>query len=101
MLESAPRLRLSDRTLIDIDDLCARLVLVRQQGYEVSDGENAYGLQTVAVPLLGSNGRARAAVSLTSRREVVTFEDFVAAALPALNRVADSLSRAISLSAAA
>ena len=68
VLESAPRVRLSDRTLIDIDDLCARLVLVRQRGYAVSDGENAYALQTVAVPLLGRDGRARAAVSLTSRR---------------------------------
>ena len=101
VLESAPRVRLSDRTLIDIDDLCARLVLVRQRGYAVSDGENAYALQTVAVPLLGSDGRAKAAVSLTSRREAGTFESFVAGALPALQRVADSLSRAITLSAAA
>ena len=101
VLDSAQRVRLSDRTLIDLDALCERLETVRRQGYAVSDGENAYGLQAVAVPVLGVDGRARAAVSLTTQRVAGTLSAFVAQALPPLNRVADSLSQAVRLSAAA
>jgi IclR family pca regulon transcriptional regulator len=38
-LELRPRVKLSERTLTDLDALLDRLDLVRQQGYAVSDGE--------------------------------------------------------------
>jgi IclR family transcriptional regulator, pca regulon regulatory protein len=101
VLASAERVRLSDRTLIDLDALCARLETVRSQGYAVSDGENAYGLQTVAMPVLGADGRARAAISLTTQRVAGTLDAFVARSLPPLSRAVDSLSQAVRLSAAA
>jgi IclR family pca regulon transcriptional regulator len=101
VLASAERVRLSDRTLVDLDALCARLEAVRRQGYAVSDGENAYGLQTVAMPVLGADGRARAAVSLTTQRVAGTLDAFIARSLPPLTRVAESLSQAVRLSAAA
>lgn len=37
------RVALSERTLTDLDTLCARLDDVRHRGYAISDGENAYG----------------------------------------------------------
>ena len=51
-LESVARVKLSERTLTDLDALMARLAEVRARGYAVSDGENAYGLVTVAAPVL-------------------------------------------------
>lgn len=101
LLASADRVKLSDRTLTDLDALCDRLVEVRQRGYAVSDGENAFGLITVAVPILAADGRAGAAVSLTIRRETETLEAFVTRALPPLTRVVASLSRAVTMLAAA
>lgn len=101
LLASGERLRLSDRTLTDLDLLCDRLAEVRQRGYAVSDGENAYGLLTIAMPVLAANGRATAGVSLTVRRETATLDAFIARALPPLTRVVESLSRAVTLSPAA
>src|SRR3712207_4966660 len=51
-LESVARVKLAERTLTDLDALLARLAEVRERGYAISDGENAYGLVTVAAPVL-------------------------------------------------
>ena len=51
ILNSADRVALSERTLTDLDTLCARLDDVRHRGYAISDGENAYGLRTIAAPV--------------------------------------------------
>src|SRR4051794_9849715 len=48
-LESIERVKVSERTVVDLEALLDRLAEVRQQGYAVSDGENAYGLRTGAV----------------------------------------------------
>jgi len=48
--------KLSERTLIDLDELLDRLTQVRALGYATSDGENAYGLRTVAAPVLDTDG---------------------------------------------
>jgi len=64
-LAAVPRLMLSERTVTDIDALLARLAQVRAQGHAVSDGENAYGLRTVAAPVLDGAGRPIAGVSMT------------------------------------
>ena len=101
VLASAERVPLSDRTLTDLGKLCDRLAEVRQRGYAVSDGENAFGLLTVAMPVMAVDGRARAAVSLTVRRETAALGAFVAQALPPLTQVVDSLSRAAAMVAAA
>lgn len=101
VLSSAERQRLSERTLVDLDALCDRLVQVRTQGHAVSDGENAYGLRTVATPILGPDGMARAAVSATAKRDSESLEEFVARALPPLKRISDTLSRAVLLTASA
>lgn len=101
ILGSAERVRLSDRTLVDLDALHDRLNQVREAGHAVSDGENAYGLRTVATPILRPDGTACAAISLTARREGETLEAFVARALPPLRAAAQELSRAVRLTASA
>jgi IclR family pca regulon transcriptional regulator len=101
VLESAERVKLSERTLTDLDALLARLAEVRERGYAVSDGENAYGLRTVAAPVLDPAGRAVAGVSFTIDANRQSIEDFVATAAPHARQVADTLARAIRLSAGA
>ena len=55
-LEARPRVKLSERTLTDLDALLTRLDQVKKKGHAVSDGENAYGLRTLATPILGAQG---------------------------------------------
>ncbi len=95
VLESGERVRLSERTLVDIDALLARFAEVRQRGYAVADGENAYGLRTIAAPILDAAGLPRAGVSLTVRSERISLDDFIAQSLPPLLRVTQALTLAL------
>jgi IclR family pca regulon transcriptional regulator len=97
ILGSAERVRLSERTLVDLDALTERLRTVRSQGFAVSDGENAYGLRTVAAPVLDRNGFPLAGISLSVRSERMNLAEFVAEAVPPLLRTARALTDAARL----
>ena len=87
-LEARPRIKLSERTLTDLDALLERLDLVRQRGHALSDGENAYGLRTLAAPIFGAQGSVIAGLSVTvdaTRMDMAAFHDH---ALPKLKRAA-------------
>jgi IclR family pca regulon transcriptional regulator len=94
ILASAERVRLSDRTLIDLDELMERLASVRQRGYAVSDGENAYGLRTIAAPILDADGQSVGGISLSVRSERIELNAFIEDALPFLLRTTQALTRA-------
>lgn len=97
-LESVPRVKLSERTITDIGELLARLERVRAQGYALSDGENAYGLCTIAAPVLGAHGQPIAGVSLTIRGGRLPAAEFAALAAPHAQQVARELACAVQLS---
>ncbi len=97
-LEAVPRVKLSERTLTDLDTLLARLAEVRARGFALSDGENAYGLLTVAAPVLDAGGVPCAGVSLTVGGGRMSSEEFAALAAPAAQRVAAELSQGVGLS---
>jgi IclR family pca regulon transcriptional regulator len=99
ILESTERVKLSERTLTDLGALIDRLRLVRANGYAVSDGENAYGLRTVAAPVLDVVGAPLAGVSLTIDAGRLPLDAFVAQAAPEIRRVAEELTRAMRHSA--
>jgi IclR family pca regulon transcriptional regulator len=101
ILESSSRVKLSERTLTDLDDLLDRLVLVREQGYAVSEGENAYGLCTVAVPVLNRAGEPVAGVSLTVNAERMSAAELVSTALPSAREIAQELASTLHFSAGA
>ncbi len=101
ILESTERVKLSEHTLTSLDALLARLGEVRRQGYAISDGENAYGLRTVAAPVLDASGTPVAGVSLTIDAGRAPLEAFVAAARPEVLRIAGELGTALRLSAGA
>lgn len=97
-LAAVPRLMLSERTVTDLDALLARLAAVRAQGYAVSDGENAYGLRTVAAPVLDGCGRPIAGISMTIAAGRAPIADFVADAVPQALRIAAELGEGVRLS---
>jgi IclR family transcriptional regulator, pca regulon regulatory protein len=72
---------------------------VRKNGYAVSDGENAYGLRTVADPVLDPDGYPVAGVSLTVDAERMSIDALVKVAVPKVLGIASELSRALRLSA--
>ncbi|MCP2124862.1 IclR family transcriptional regulator [Bradyrhizobium ottawaense] len=77
-LESRPRVKLSERTLTDLDALLARLDQVKKKGHAVSDGENAYGLRTLATPIFDAQGLVIGGLSITvdaMRMDMPTFRD--------------------------
>lgn len=92
------RVRLSERTLIDPEAILARLAEVKARGVALSDGENAFGLRTVAAAVTDSDGSPVGGVSLTIHADRMGMEAFVARAEPAVRRVAAELTRAIALS---
>lgn len=97
-LRAVERVMLSERTITDLDRLLDRLVAVRIQGFAVSDGENAYGLRTVAAPVLDEARHPVAGISLTIAATRMPLEDFVAIGEPVALRIAAELSRALRLS---
>ncbi len=92
------RVRLSEQTLVDPDAILRRLAEVRARGYAISDGENAYGLRTVAAAILDTDGAPAAGISLTIHADRMPIAAFAERAVPAVRRIADELSRAIALS---
>ncbi|WP_244457777.1 IclR family transcriptional regulator [Roseomonas fluvialis] len=97
-LGSVPRVKLSDRTVTDLDALLVRLDEVRARGYAVSDGENAYGLRTVAAPVLDAQGAPVAGVSLTIGGDRLPLPDFIALTAPRACALAAELGTALRLS---
>lgn len=86
-LELRPRVKLSERTLTDLDALLARLDQVKKKGHAVSDGENAYGLRTLATPIFDAQGLVIGGLSVTvdaMRMDMPAFRD---QALPRLMQV--------------
>lgn len=98
LLSRSDRIKLSEQTVVDLDQLLGRLRQVRECGYAVSDGENAYGLRTVAAPIFDMDGRPIAGISATIRAERRELEPFMAEAVPLVRRIAGDLTEAVRLS---
>ena len=98
IISRSNRIRLSEKTLVEVDAILARLSEVKARGYAISDGENAYGLRTVAAAILDTDGSPVAGVSLTIHAERMAMDAFVASAVPVVCRIAQDLTRAIALS---
>ena len=92
------RVRLSEKTLVEPEAILARLAEVRARGYAVSDGENAYGLRTVAAAVLDTDGSPVAGISLTVHADRMPMEQFAARAVPEVRRIAQDLTHAIARS---
>jgi len=97
-LGASERVKLSERTLIDLDELLDRLDPGAGARYATSDGENAYGLRTVAARCSIRTGFRRRRQPDHPRRPQWRWTPLSAIAVPEVRRVADELTRAVRLS---
>ncbi|MCL7378343.1 IclR family transcriptional regulator [Streptomyces sp. 35G-GA-8] len=64
----------TDRTIVDTDTLKSELTRVRANSYALNDGESAYGVRTLAVPVLDGAGYSRFALAVRATPSVITDE---------------------------
>lgn len=57
VLDQMPLKGLTERTITDRGLLEREIACVREQGYAINDGEREEGLRTIAIPVLGRDGR--------------------------------------------
>ncbi|MGW1102305.1 IclR family transcriptional regulator [Streptomyces sp. NPDC002540] len=62
----------TDRTIVEPAALEAELAKVRSDRYALNDGESAYGVRTLAVPVLDGSGYARFALAVRATPSVIT-----------------------------
>ena len=74
---------------------------MRAAGYAMSDGENAYGLRTLAAPIMGRDGRPVGGISMTVRSQRMSMEAFTSEALALLLQTAAQLTEAVRLTGSA
>ncbi len=84
--------RRGPNTLTSRTALTAELERVRESRVAVNDEELAYGLRSVAVPVIGAGGEAVAAVNLAAHRTMVSLDDLVARLGPLMQRTAAEIS---------
>ena len=84
--------RRGPNTLTSKASLLAELKRVRANGIAVNNEELAYGLRSVAVPVLSGNGEAVAAVNLAAHRAMASLDDLVARLGPIMQRTAAEIS---------
>jgi DNA-binding IclR family transcriptional regulator len=60
-----PLRRWTERTIIELDELRARLAVIRRQGYAFSQGQRTPGAVGIAAPLWGAEGRVIGAIAIS------------------------------------
>jgi IclR family transcriptional regulator, pca regulon regulatory protein len=85
----APR---GPNTLTEKDELLHELERVRNAGLAVNNEELAYGLRSIAAPVLSHDGAAAAAINLAVHSSMVSMEDLVARLSPTLRQAAAEIS---------
>ncbi|MGC5341682.1 IclR family transcriptional regulator [Streptomyces sp. DT171] len=70
----SPLRSFTDRTIVETEALEAELARVRSDAYALNDGESAYGVRTLAVPVLDGAGYARFALAVRATPSVITDE---------------------------
>jgi len=84
--------RRGPNTLTSRTALLAELERVRGSGIAVNNEELAYGLRSVAVPVIAADGAAVAAVNLAAHRTMASLDDLVARIGPLMQRTAAEIS---------
>ena len=91
-LEQIDFTRRGPNTLTSRTALVAELKRVRESGFAINNEELAYGLRSIAAPVLSRDGAAAAAINLAVHSSMVSMNDLVARLSPTLRRAADEIS---------
>jgi IclR family pca regulon transcriptional regulator len=92
VLERVTFARRGPNTLTSKTALLAELERVRGTGIAANNEELAYGLRSVAVPVIAAGGEAVAAVNLAAHRTMASLDDLVARIGPLMQRTAAEIS---------
>ena len=95
ILEAAPRVRRTDKTVTDLNALLRRLEAVRRRGYAVSDQENVTGLCVLAAPVTDADAFPLAAISVAAPTMRISAIEFAAVGAGPLLEAAKLLSQAL------
>jgi IclR family pca regulon transcriptional regulator len=95
ILEQSDRRSLTDRTIIDVEQLVAHIEGVRQRGYAVTDGELEQGLRSAAAPVFTAENYVVGAVNVSVPSPRVSLDALRDEIVPALLRCTSELSRAL------
>ena len=95
ILEANPPKKLTDFTIVDVEDLLQALTRVRELGYAVSDQETVTGLRVLAAPITDVDGIPLAALSVAAPAFGHTLDEFIAMASGATCEAARQLSFAV------
>jgi IclR family transcriptional regulator, pca regulon regulatory protein len=80
-------------TIVEPEAFSRELERVRAQGFAINDEELAYGLRSIAAPVLDREGRAAAGINLAAHSSMVSMDELVARLSPAVCRTAADVSR--------
>jgi IclR family pca regulon transcriptional regulator len=83
--------RRGPNTLTSRTALAAELKRVRENGFAINNEELAYGLRSIAAPVLSRDGAAAAAINLAVHSSMVSMTDLVARLSPTLRRAAHEI----------
>jgi IclR family transcriptional regulator, pca regulon regulatory protein len=84
--------RRGPNTLTSRTSFKAELERVRENGFAINNEELAYGLRSIAAPVLSHDGAAAAAINLAVHSSMVSIEDLVARLSPVLRQAAAEIS---------
>ena len=84
--------RRGPNTLTSRSSLATELATVREHGFALNNEELAYGLRSIAAPVLDYEGRAAAAINLAVHSSMISIEDLVARLSPIIRRSAAEIS---------
>lgn len=66
----------TQNTITDVDDILEELEKIRQQGYAIDNEEQEVGLTCIGAPILGKDGNAIAAISISGPSSRMMQNDF-------------------------
>jgi IclR family pca regulon transcriptional regulator len=92
ILREVQLVRRGPNTITSRTALVAELRRVRDTGIAVNNEELAYGLRSIAVPVLSASGEAVAAVNLAAHRTMVSIDDLVERLGPTMRHAAGEIS---------
>jgi IclR family transcriptional regulator, pca regulon regulatory protein len=95
LLERMELARRGPNTLTARSALVAELRRVREAGLAINNEELAYGLRSIAAPVLAHDGTVAASINLAAHRSMVSMEDLVARLSGPLKRTAAEVSARI------
>jgi IclR family pca regulon transcriptional regulator len=95
ILKANPPRRLTDQTIVDPDEILAKIRLAADLGYALSDQETVTGLRVIAAPITDIDGVPIAAVSAAAPTYGRSIEEFMADARVVVCDAAARLSTAI------